>query len=95
VDEVQTFYRLLPVAGTGHGNDNGTANSDANPPGPAHGQMYRALTNWVEKGIAPDTLVLSSRPSAAVPKSLPACFYPKRPTYQAGDPFKAASYRCL
>jgi feruloyl esterase len=62
IDAVQKFYRFYVIPGYGHSTTNGTANRDANPPipRPLMGEMYRAMTNWVEKGIKPDTLVLKS-----------------------------------
>ncbi|HSW07627.1 MAG TPA: tannase/feruloyl esterase family alpha/beta hydrolase [Aquabacterium sp.] len=91
---VQSFYKLYLIPGMGHGSFNGTANPDANPPVPGHGQVYALLTDWVEKGIAPDRVDLSSPIPVPVAKSLPMCAYPKKATYISGDPFVAASYVC-
>jgi len=93
---VQDFYRLYLVPGTGHGSSvNGTANPAANPPIWAANQQYQALTDWVEKGIAPQAIVLNSRSATPIAKSLPACVYPSKVTYLgSGDPFAAASYAC-
>lgn len=92
---VDPFYRLFLVPGAGHTTPNGTANPAANPPIPAPGQLYRVLTDWVEKGIAPDSIVLNSPAAVPVAKSQPVCPYPKKATYDgSGDPFVAASYRC-
>ena len=94
LDAVQTFYRLYLVAGEGHGSPNGTSNPSANPPIVAPGLMYRLVTDWVEKGIAPDRVDLTSPSSTPVQKSLPMCVYPKKPVYQSGSAFTAASYVC-
>ena len=66
-------------------------NALADPPtyGFVAGTFYNLLTNWVEKGIAPETVVLRSSS-----KSLPACLYPKKITYIQGDAFAAESYAC-
>jgi feruloyl esterase len=105
---VQSYYRLFVVPGLYHGNFNGTANRDVNPPIQSPWQAYNALTDWVEKGIAPDRMVFSSPPSGApLPEwasflppshgpemSLPVCAYPSVVTYVSGDIHKADGYRC-
>ena len=77
--------------------------------GPATDQfdLVDALVLWVERGVAPTSIVAASRgPGSAVPNpELPADWSPTRtrllcpwPTvarYQAGDPEQAASFRCL
>jgi feruloyl esterase len=90
---VQSFYRLYMVPGLGHGTPNGTSNPAAAPPNFTPTQMYGLLTDWVEKGVAPDTAVLQST-SGSVTKSRPICVYPKKATYTSGDPNTAASYTC-
>lgn len=89
---VQDFYRLYLVPGAGHGTPNGTSNPAADVPNFAPGQQYELLTQWVEKGIAPDAVTLQS----AGGNSRPVCVYPKKASYSgSGDPTKAASYTCL
>ena len=63
----------------------------ANPPLPAPNQLFTALTDWVEKGVAPDNVVLQN-----TDKSLarPLCTYPKKIAYLGGDATKAASFAC-
>lgn len=100
---VQDFFRLYLVPGMGHGPfHNGTARADANPPMPTSAQLYSALTGWVEKGAAPESLVVTSvgtdpffpvRPPV-VPKSWPICVYPKKITFVSGDALQATSYTC-
>ena len=99
--EVQKFYRLFLIPGMTHGIGNGTTNPNANPPlpgiaggdGVADGtsQLYDVLTAWVEKGIAPSRIDISTFP---VVKSRPICAYPKKATYVSGDINLAASYVC-
>lgn len=91
---VQSFYRLYLVPGMGHGFSNGTANPDANVLLPTRGQLYAALTDWVEKGTAPGTLTARSGATAPTPRSQPLCLYPLKAVYSGGDPDLAASYRC-
>lgn len=106
---VDSFYRLYLVPAMGHGfmcpgvgfycNDfttrypNGTSNPDADPPVPDRLQLYAALQKWVEQGIAPDVMPATSL--ATTPeKNLPLCAYPKKISFQSGDPLVAASYTC-
>ena len=91
LSEVQSFYRFYIVPGLGHSPANGTMNAAADPPtyGFAAGKFYGLLTDWVEKGVAPESLTLRSSS-----KSLPACLYPKKITYIQGDAFSAESYAC-
>ncbi|WP_409050718.1 tannase/feruloyl esterase family alpha/beta hydrolase [Variovorax guangxiensis] len=63
-------------------------------PQPASGrdEMFTNLQNWVEKGVAPDRIDVSS-PNAAV--SLPLCMYPKKITSSgSGAATSAGSYTC-
>ena len=101
--EVQKFYRFFLVPGMTHGLGNGTTNATANPPLPAPvsattgtQQLYDVLTSWVEKGIAPTQIVISSAVTTTFPvaKSRPICLYPKKATYVSGDVNTASSYVC-
>jgi feruloyl esterase len=56
-------------------------------------QMYDMLTDWVEKGTAPDKITLQATAGGET-RSMPACVYPKAITYVSGDPKLAASYTC-
>lgn len=99
---VKKFYRLFLVPGMSHGLANGTTNPNANPPlpggvGPSGTtQLYDVLTHWVEKGIAPTRIDISSpvTPAFPVAKSRPICAYPKKATYVGGDINVASSYVC-
>jgi hypothetical protein len=104
--EVQKFYRLFLIPGMTHGIGNGTTNPSANPPLPgvagedgiADGtsQLYDALTAWVEKGVAPGRIDISTTVTTTFPvaKSRPICAYPKKATYVSGDVNVASSYVC-
>src|SRR6185503_11971598 len=106
LDEVQKFYRFFLVPGMAHGFSNGTTNPNANPPlpgaanadGVADGtsQLYDALTAWVEKGIAPKRIDISTAATTTFPlvKSRPICAYPKKATHVGGDVNVASSYAC-
>ena len=92
---IQSFYRFYLVPGMAHGFSNGTANPAANPPLPTIGQLYGLLTNWVENGVAPERVEISSAATPAAPaKSRPLCVFPQKPTYTSGDPRVSASYTC-
>ncbi len=91
---VQSFYRYFEIPGNGHGSYNGTANPDANPPVPALDQMYKALTNWVERDVPPDGLVLNSLTAVPVAKSLAIRSYPRKISYVSGDVNMASSFTC-
>jgi hypothetical protein len=100
--QVQEFYRFFLIPGMTHGLANGTTNPNANPPLPAPvgtsgtQQLYDVLTNWVENGIAPTRIDISSRVTTAFPvaKSRPICLYPMKAKYVGGDINVASSYVC-
>jgi len=104
--DVQKFYRFFLVPGMAHGFSNGTTNPNANPPlpgsagadGVADGtsQLYDSLTAWVERGVAPSRIDISTAASTAFPvvKSRPICAYPKKARYVSGDVNVASSYVC-
>jgi len=92
---VQNFERLFLVPGMGHCAGIGslsTGNPAPNPPLPAAGQMYGALTAWVESGVAPASIVATS--GGAAPRSRPLCVYPAKLVYLGGDVDSAASFAC-
>jgi feruloyl esterase len=98
---VQKFYRFFLIPGMTHGLGNGTTNPTANPPLPRNAatgtqQLYDVLTDWVEKGIAPTRIEISSAvtPTFPVAKSRPICLYPAKAMYIGGDVNTASSYVC-
>lgn len=93
IESVQSFFRLYVVPGLGHGTPNGTTNASAVIPNFTPTQMYDMMTAWVEKGTAPDQVLLQAG-SGSTARSMPACVYPKKSTYVSGDPTVASSYRC-
>ena len=60
IETVQSFFKLYLLPGLGHGHWNGTMNPAANPPVPSEGQFYQLLVDWVEKGVAPKSVEISS-----------------------------------
>ena len=104
VDNVQVFNRLFLIPGLGHtGSFNQTASVGVNGvitphtavplPQPADGrdELFEALRNWVEKGVAPERIDLQA---AHAGLSLPICSYPKKPVLTGTDVHVAASYAC-
>lgn len=97
IASTQNFYHFFLVPGMGHcsgvGSVNGRAgvSPPANPPLPAAGQLYAALTDWVEKGVAPSTIPVTT-PDGTI--SRPLCLYPKKLTYLSGSTASAASFTC-
>jgi hypothetical protein len=104
VDKVQSFNRLFFIPGLGHsGLFNQTAsigvNGVATPasaaplPQPATGrdEMFNALRDWVEKGVAPERIELTA---ASGNISLPICAHPKKPVLTGANANAASSYVC-
>jgi feruloyl esterase len=61
-------------------------------PGPDQFNLLDALDRWVEKGVAPATIIATKQDS---PLSRPLCPYPALPRYgSSGDPNAASSYAC-
>lgn len=93
----QTFYRYFQIPGMGHclgvGSVNGIPGTSpaANPPLPAPNQLYTALTDWVEKGIAPDKIPLQNQGGTI---TRPICMYPSKLTYTGGDVGAASNFTC-
>ena len=64
---------------------------------PSSVDMVGILSDWVERGRAPDELVQSQhelKPPFAVQASRPMCRYPAYPRYRSGDPAVAESFVC-
>jgi hypothetical protein len=99
--KTQAYDRLFLIAGMGHcsgvGTQQGTAGvsppADVNSvPLPAAGQLFTAVTNWVENGTAPASITLQSANASA---SQLLCPYPQKPTYSGSGAINAAaSYTC-
>jgi hypothetical protein len=84
----QQFMRLYTAPGVDHVGSGGPANVD----------MLSALTQWVEKGLAPSGLQLVSqnlKPPFAVTMARPMCEWPMWPRYKGGDGAVAASFECV
>lgn len=106
-EAVQGFMRMYLVPGAAHSSQGrayaaaGSAGAVALPklPGNANqtptreqDQFFSALVDWVEKGAAPQDIVVTSRDGSV---SYPLCVYPKKTTWNGSGPAKlAGSYAC-
>lgn len=85
---VDEFARLFLAPGVGHCRGGS---------GPAPADPLSAVVDWVENGIAPDTLTATTVDSAtkSVTKTVPLCPYPAVTRYNGtGDPNSENSYTC-
>ena len=86
--KVASFARFLVTPHVGH---------EMNGPGPGAIDLVSAMDAWVERGAAPDHLVVAKLDptSNAIAFERPACEFPKFARYNgSGDPTKAASFSC-
>jgi feruloyl esterase len=61
-------------------------------PGPDRFDALTALESWVERGVAPASMIATKQAS---PLSRPICAYPKLPRYKgSGDTNAASSFEC-
>jgi feruloyl esterase len=94
---IQDFYRFLLVPGMGHCTGVGSVgglpgiSAPADPPLPGTGQLFAALTDWVERGVEPTSVVAVSGLGTV---RRPLCAYPSKLTYVGGETNLAQSYRC-
>lgn len=83
---VQQFYRLFRAPGVAH--CSGGA-------GPQPQGLFGALVNWVENGVAPQTVLATNSSNGTVTRSRPLCPYPQTALYKgSGSTDDAASYTC-
>jgi len=81
------FFRMFLVPGMGHcGGGTGTSTFD----------MITALDNWVDKGMAPDSIPASRVASGAVNRTRPLCAFPKVERYSGqGSVDDTANFSCV
>jgi feruloyl esterase len=84
----QDFARLFMVAGDGMCPGFGNA-EDFN--------TLKAVEQWVEKGVAPDKIVMVHRDDQRKAfRTRPVCAYPKVAKYKGGgDPNESANFICV
>jgi feruloyl esterase len=64
----------------------------AGGPGPDRFDALTAIENWVERGVAPASMLATKQ---GAPLSRPICAFPELPRYRGtGDPNDAASFEC-
>lgn len=83
----QRFFRFFPAPGMAHcGGGTGPNTFDA----------LSALERWVEKDIAPESLIASRSTNGAVDRTRPLCAYPNVARYRGtGSIDEAASFACV
>ena len=96
-----SFTRLYMVPGMQHcgggpGPENFGEALDATSSDPQH-NIRITLENWVEKGTAPSSFVVSKAASANLPEiTRPLCPYPQTAKYKGtGDPNQAGNFTCV
>jgi len=83
---LQQDVRLFMVPGMGH---------CSGGPGPDQFDAITALEQWVERGIAPDSLIASGKTAKGMERTRRLCVYPKIATYAGkGDPDDADAFVC-
>ena len=101
-DKTDSFMRLYMVPGMQHcgGGPGANAFGEFGPAGDAQHDLYQALEQWVEKGLAPDKIIAKKFVSEAdhtqgVKMTRPLCPYPQSTKYKGtGDTNDAASFAC-
>ena len=85
-DRLQDFYRLFRAPGVGHCGGGS---------GPQPQNLFGALVNWVENGVAPETILATNVTGGVVTRSRPLCPYPQTAIYNgSGSTNDAASFHC-
>jgi feruloyl esterase len=65
-------------------------------PGPNQFDALTALERWVERGVAPDTLLASHLTAGKVDRSRPLCAYPMVAKWNGtGSTDEAANFTCV
>src|SRR5207249_7077429 len=83
---VQDFYRLFRAPGVAH--CGGGA-------GPQPQNLFGALVNWVEHGVAPAQIRAQTTSGGVVTRTRPLCPYPKTAIYNgSGSTDDAANFHC-
>jgi feruloyl esterase len=86
-DKTREFFRLFAAPGMGH---------CSGGPGPNTFEALTALEQWVEKGVAPDTLLATHSTAGKVDRTRPLCPYPQVARYKGtGSIDEAASFSCV
>jgi hypothetical protein len=83
---LQEFYRLFRAPGVGHcGGGNG----------PQPQNLFDALVNWVENGVAPKMILAQTTSGGVVTRTRPLCPYPQTAVYKgSGSTDSATNFDC-
>ncbi len=85
-ERLQEFYRLFRAPGVAH---------CAGGAGPQPQNLFGALVNWVENGVAPDVIQAQGGAGAPATRTRPLCPYPQTAVYNGtGSTDDAASFHC-
>jgi len=85
-DRLQDFYRLFRAPGVGHCGGGS---------GPQPQNLFGALVDWVENGVAPETILATNVTGNVVTRSRPLCPYPQTAIYNgSGSTDDAANFHC-
>ncbi len=84
--DVQQFYRLFRGPGVGH---------CAGGVGPQPQNLFGALVNWVENGVAPEVIQAQNSTAGVVTRTRPLCPYPQTAIYKgSGSTDDATNFSC-
>lgn len=83
----QDYYRLFIAPGAGH-----CANCGLTPPTM---RLLDIMVDWVESGVAPDTLPVVGDNNDGVRLERDICMYPRVQHYVGGDMTKVSSFTCV
>lgn len=105
--QAQQFLRMYNIPGMAHSsqgrawtvaNTNGSVPMPQLPgnanqaPTPEKDPLFTALVAWVERGVAPESMAITSRDAGT---THPICVYPRKITWDGASPAKqAASFSC-
>lgn len=81
------WFRLYMLPGVGH---------CGGGKGPQPGNLQIVLEDWVERGVAPDNVVVTNTSGSRVTRSRPMCAWPKVAIYKgSGSLAQASSFNCV
>lgn len=87
LESTQDFYRLFMVPGMAH---------CSGGPGPDRFDALTALENWVERDIAPETIIASKIEDGEVTRTRPLCAFPEVAAYDgSGSTDEAENFSCV
>lgn len=89
VKEVNKFARLFMLPGVDH-------DCDGDDTAPFPQNFFTVLTDWVEKGLAPDRITASQKLPHGAMRTRPLCSYPNTATWNGrGSTDDAANFDCV